>query len=44
MAACKLGGGFVIMPTASPIDADLSPITERNYRVFIEVALELGGY
>jgi uroporphyrinogen-III decarboxylase len=44
MAAGKLGGGFVIMPTASPIDADLSPITERNYRVFIEVALELGGY
>jgi hypothetical protein len=40
----KPGGGFVIMPTAAPINADLSPNTERNYRIFIETALEYGGY
>ncbi len=43
MAAGKPGGGFVIMPTAAPINADLSPVTERNYRLFIETALECGG-
>jgi len=42
--AGKPGGGFVIMPTASPINADLSPVTERNYRIFIETALEYGVY
>ncbi len=42
--AGKPGGGFVIMPTASPINADLSPVTARNYRVFIETALEYGAY
>jgi hypothetical protein len=42
--AGKPGGGFVIMPTAAPINADLSPITERNYRIFIETALEFGAY
>ena len=44
MAEGKPGGGFVIMPTAAPINADLSPVTERNYRIFIETALELGAY
>ena len=44
MTEGKPGGGFVIMPTAAPINADLSPITERNYRIFIETALELGEY
>lgn len=43
MLAGKPGGGFVIMPTAAPIDAALSPLTERNYRIFIETALELGA-
>jgi len=42
--AGKPGGGFVIMSTASPINADLSPLTERNYEAFIETALEYGGY
>jgi hypothetical protein len=42
MAAGKPGGGFVIMPTAAPINADLSPVTERNYRIFIETAMECG--
>jgi len=44
MEAGKPGGGFVIMPTAAPINADLSPVTERNYRIFIETALECGSY
>ncbi len=43
MAAGKPGGGFVIMPTAAPINADLSPVTERNYLTFIETALECGA-
>ena len=42
--AGKPGGGYVIMATASPINADLSPVTERNYRIFIETALEFGRY
>jgi hypothetical protein len=42
--AGKPGGGYVIMPTACPINADLSPVAERNYRIFIETALEYGVY
>jgi len=44
MAAGKPGSGFVIMPTAAPIDVPLSPVTERNYMVFIETALRKGRY
>lgn len=44
MEAAKEGGGYVIMPTASPINIPLSPKTERNYFAFIEEALLLGGY
>ncbi len=44
MAAGKPGGGFVVMPTAAPINADLSPVTERNYLILIETALECGAY
>ena len=40
----KEGGGYVIMPTTSPINIPLSPKTEENYRVFIETALEYGVY
>ncbi len=40
----KPGGGFVLMATASPINADLSPITERNYHIMVETALEYGAY
>ncbi|HNQ90354.1 MAG TPA: uroporphyrinogen decarboxylase family protein [Verrucomicrobiota bacterium] len=40
----KAGGGFVLMPTAAPIDVPLSPRTEANYRAFIEAGLEYGGY
>ena len=44
MEDAKEGGGYVIMPTAAPIDAALSPKTEENYRVFIDTALEYGKY
>lgn len=44
MESAKEGGGYVIMPTASPINIPLSPITERNYIAFIEESLRLGQY
>ncbi|MGQ9631046.1 MAG: uroporphyrinogen decarboxylase family protein [bacterium] len=40
----KPGGGFVLMPTAAPIDVPLSPTTERNYFVLIDTALKYGEY
>ncbi len=40
----KDGGGFVLMPTASPINIPLSPRTEENYDAFIEAGLEYGRY
>jgi uroporphyrinogen decarboxylase len=44
MRAAKEGGGFVIMPTAAPIDTPLSSQTEENYFSFIDTALEFGQY
>lgn len=44
MDAAKAGGGYVIMPTAAPIDVPLSPRTEENYLCFIEIALACGQY
>jgi len=44
MEDAKAVGGFVIMPTAAPINVPLSPKTEENYRVFIDTALEYGVY
>lgn len=44
MAEGKPGGRFVIMPTAAPINVPLSPQTDRNYRRFIQTALETGQY
>ena len=44
MDSAKEGGGYVIMPTAAPINIPLSPKTEENYRIFIETALEYGKY
>lgn len=44
MESAKDGGRYVIMPTASPINIPLSPKTEENYKVFIDTALEYGGY
>jgi len=44
MDAAKEGGGYVIMPTAGPINDPLSPKTEENYMAFIDAALEYGKY
>ncbi|NLZ89209.1 MAG: hypothetical protein GX916_06880 [Clostridiales bacterium] len=44
MEEAKEGYGYVIMPTASPINIPLAQKTENNYRVFIEAALEYGVY
>jgi sugar phosphate isomerase/epimerase len=44
MNQAKEGGGFVLMPTAAPINLPLSPKTEANYRAFIEAGLEFGRY
>jgi len=44
MEDAKEGGGYVIMPTAAPINVPLAPKTEENYRIFIETALEYGVY
>jgi len=44
MDSAKEGGGYVIMPTASPINIPLSPQTERNYMAFIDEARRLGAY
>jgi len=44
MDSAKEGGGYVIMPTAAPINIPLSPKTEENYIAFIETVLEYGKY
>jgi uroporphyrinogen-III decarboxylase len=44
MEQAKDGGGFVLMPTAAPINIPLSPKTGQNYRAFIEAGLEFGRY
>ncbi len=44
MDAAKEGSGFVLMPTASPINVPLSKVTERNYRQMVESALKYGKY
>lgn len=44
MEDAKAGGNFVIMPTATPINIPLSPISERNIKIFIDTAFEYGCY
>jgi uroporphyrinogen-III decarboxylase len=44
MGQAKAGGGFVLMPTAAPINLPLSPQTEANYKAFIDAGREFGGY
>jgi uroporphyrinogen-III decarboxylase len=44
MEQAKEGGGFVLMPTAAPINVPLEPKTEANYRAFIDAGLEFGSY
>ena len=44
MKAAKEGGGYVILPTAAPINIPLEPQTAENYKTFITTALEEGRY
>lgn len=44
MDSAKENGGYVIMPTAAPINSPLTSKTERNYIHFIEESLVHGKY
>ena len=44
MDQAKAGGGFVLMPTAAPINLPISEKTEANYKAFIDAGIEFGGY
>lgn len=44
MDSAKAGGGYVIMPTAAPINVPLAKQTESNYLTFIDTALQMGEY
>jgi len=44
MAEAKTGGGYVLMPTAAPINIPLSPQTHDNYLAFIEAGHKYGRY
>jgi len=44
MDAAKSGGGYIILPTAGPINIPLAKRTEQNYLTFIDTALEYGEY
>jgi hypothetical protein len=44
MEQAKSGGGFILMPTAAPINIPLAPATEANYMAFIDAGLEYGRY
>lgn len=44
MQAAKPGGGYIILPTAAPINTPLATKTQDNYLTFIDTALEFGRY
>ncbi len=44
MDEAKEGGGFVLMPTAAPINVPLSKKTGENYLQYIESGLKYGTY
>jgi len=44
MEGAKEGSGFVLMPTAAPINIPLSKKTEENYLHYIESGLKYGTY
>ena len=44
MDQAKEGGGFALIPTASPVNAPLAPQTEENLLAFIDAGLEFGRY
>lgn len=44
MSEAKKGSGFVLMPTAAPINVPLSQKTEENYMQMFESARKYGEY
>ena len=44
MEVGKPGGGFILLPTATPISVPLSPLAEQNMIAMIEAAYEYGAY
>ncbi|HOF90148.1 MAG TPA: uroporphyrinogen decarboxylase family protein [Armatimonadota bacterium] len=44
MNEAKAGGGYVLMPTAGPLNIPLAPRTADNYRAFIEAGHKYGQY
>lgn len=44
MDSAKQGGGFILMPTATPINIPLNPKTEQNIITMIEAGLYYGRY
>ena len=44
MEAAKHDGGYIILPTAAPINVPLAKKSEENYLTFIDTALEHGAY
>ncbi len=44
MESAKEGGGYVVLPTAAPINIPLRSQTERNYIQMIDSALKYGEY
>ncbi|OPZ80709.1 MAG: Uroporphyrinogen decarboxylase (URO-D) [bacterium ADurb.Bin429] len=44
MDEAKAGGGYVLMPTAGPLNIPLAPRTADNYRAFIAAGLKYGVY
>jgi uroporphyrinogen-III decarboxylase len=44
MEKAKPNGGFILLPTASPVNIPLSSQTEANIMAFIDAGLEFGQY
>jgi uroporphyrinogen decarboxylase len=44
MEKAKPDGGFILLPTASPVNSPLSSQTEANIMAFIDAGLEFGQY
>lgn len=44
MDSAKAGGGYVLMPTAAPINIPLAEKTQDNYLAYIDEALKCGAY
>jgi len=44
MDAAKAGGGYVLMPTAAPINIPLSPKTEQNFLAYFAAGWKYGEY